>query len=85
MARSLRDAVELEDRGVRTVVVHTEAFRAAAEQHIVSLGRPDYAGSVYLRHPVAALDGAAIAARVEAALPEVAAALLGHRRGSSAR
>ena len=80
MARSLRDAVELEDRGVRTVVVHTEAFRSAAEQHIVSLGRPDYAGSVYLQHPVAALDAAAIAQRVAAVAPHIAAALLGHAR-----
>ena len=80
MARSLRDAVELEDRGVRTVVVHTQAFRSAAEQHIVSLGRPDYAGSVYLQHPVAALDTAGIQARVDAVAPEIVAALLGHGR-----
>lgn len=65
---------------MRTVVVHTEAFRSAAEQHIVSLGRPDYAGSVYLQHPVAALDAAAIAQRVDAATPHIAAALLGHNR-----
>ena len=80
MARSLRDAVELEDRGVRTVVVHTQAFCSAAEQHIISLGRPDYAGSVYLQHPVAALDAAAIAARVDVVTPKIVAALLGHGR-----
>ncbi|MCY4559868.1 MAG: hypothetical protein OXF79_26625 [Chloroflexi bacterium] len=80
MARSLRDAVELEDRGVRTVVVHTKAFRSAAEQHILSLGRPDYGGSVYLQHPVAALDTAAIESRVDAVAPEIVAALLGHDR-----
>lgn len=66
---------------MRTVVVHTEAFRSAAEQHIVSLGRPDYAGSVYLQHPVAALDAAAITQRVDAAAADIAAALLGHNRG----
>lgn len=66
---------------MRTVVVHTEAFRSAAEQHIVSLGRPDYAGSVYLQHPVAALDAAAITQRVDAAAAAIAAALLGHSRG----
>ena len=81
MARSLRDAVELEDRGVRTVVVHTQAFHSAAEQHVVSLGRPDYAGSVYLQHPVAALDSAAIEQRVDAVMPEIVAALQGHGRG----
>ena len=80
MARSLRDAVELEDRGVRTVVVHTEAFCSAAEQHIVSLGRPDYEGSVYIKHPVAALDEAAIGQRVDAVVGDIVAALLGHRR-----
>lgn len=66
---------------MRTVVVHTEAFRSAAEQHIVSLGRPDYAGSVYLQHPVAALDAAAISQRVDAATADIATALLGHSRG----
>ncbi len=70
--------MELEDRGVRTVVVHTQAFRSAAEQHVVSLGRPDYAGSVYLQHPVAALDPAAIAQRVDAVIPDIVAALQGH-------
>ena len=39
------------------MLVHTKAFHSAAEQHIVSLGRPDYTGSVYLQHPVAALPG----------------------------
>ena len=80
MARSLRDAVELEDRGVRTVVVHTEAFCSAAQQHIVSLGRPDYEGSVYITHPVAALDEAAIGERVDAVVGDIVAALLGHRQ-----
>ncbi len=80
MARSLRDAVELEDRGVRTVVVHTQAFCSAAEQHVRSLGRPDYAGSVYLQHPVAALDAAAIGQRVDAVVADIAASLLGHAR-----
>lgn len=79
MARSLRDAVTLENRGVRTVVVHTQAFCSAAAQHIVSLGRPDYRGSVYLQHPVAALDAAAIGQRVDAVMPDIVAALVGHR------
>lgn len=79
MARSLRDAVTLENRGVRTVVVHTQAFGTAAEQHIVSLGRPDYGGSVYLQHPVAALDADAIGQRVDAVMPDIVAALVGHR------
>ena len=80
MARSLRDAVELEDRGVRTVVLHTGAFRSAAEQHVVSLGRPDYSGSVYLQHPVAALDPTGIEQRVDAVMADIVAALQGHDR-----
>ena len=80
MARSSRDAEELEDRNVLTVVVHTTAFCSAAEQHIVSLGRPDYDGSVYLQHPVAALDEAAINQRVDAVVSDIVAALTGHRR-----
>ena len=62
---------------MRTVVVHTQAFHSAAEQHIVSLGRPDYAGSVYLQHPVAALDPAGIEGRVDAVMGDIVAALQG--------
>ncbi len=77
MARSLRDAVELEDRGVPTVVVHTEAFKAAALSHAKSLGRPDFDGSVFLRHPIAALDRNSVHQRVDEVLPDILASLLG--------
>lgn len=75
MARSLRDAVELEDRGVPTVVIHTEAFRSAAQAHIQSLGRPDFGRSVFVRHPIAALDRAAVRERVDEVVPDILAAL----------
>ena len=75
MARSLRDAVELEDRGIPTVVMHTEAFRSAASAHIQSLGRPDFGRSVFVRHPIAALDRAAVRERVDEVVPDILAAL----------
>ena len=75
MARSLRDAVELEDRGVPTVVVHTEAFESAAVAHAKSLGRPDFAGSVFLKHPVAALDRDSVRQRVDDVMPAILATL----------
>ncbi len=62
------------------MLVHTKAFHSAAEQHIVSLGRPDYTGSVYLQHPVAALDTAGIESQVDGVMPDIVAALQGHGR-----
>ncbi len=62
------------------MLVHTKAFHSAAEQHIVSLGRPDYTGSVYLQHPVAALDMAGIESRVDGVMADIVAALQGHGR-----
>ena len=76
MARSMRDTVELEDRGVPTVVLHTEAFRSAAQAHIQSLGRPDFARSVFVRHPIAALDRASVRGRVDEVIPDILAALV---------
>jgi hypothetical protein len=69
--------VELEDRGVPTVVIHTEAFRSAAQAHVHSLGRPDFARSVFVRHPIAALDRASVRERVNEVMPQVLAALTG--------
>ena len=76
MARSLRDAVELEDRGIPTVVIHTQAFRSAAQAHINSLGRPDFARSVFVRHPIAALDPESVRQRVDEVMPEILGALI---------
>ncbi|MDA0734113.1 MAG: hypothetical protein O2909_06465 [Chloroflexi bacterium] len=76
MARSLRDAVELEARGVPTVVIHTEAFRSAAMAHAQSLGQSDFGGSVFVQHPIATLDRQSVHHRVDEAMPAILAALL---------
>lgn len=77
MSCSVHDAVELEDRGVRTVVVHTTAFLDAARTHALAYGRPDFAGSVAVRHPVAALSRAEVCARADEVIVDIVTALLG--------
>ena len=77
MSCSLHDAVELEDRGVRTVVIHTHVFLNAARAHAQALGRSDFTGSVAVRHPVAALPRDEARRRADEVIPAVIAALLG--------
>ena len=77
MSCSLHDAVELEDRGVRTVVLSTEVFLNSAYTHARAYGRPDFAGSVGVRHPLAALPPDDVQRRADAAMPAIVAALLG--------
>ena len=77
MSCSLHDAVELEDRGVRTVVIHTQVFLNAAPAHAQALGRPDFTGSVAVHHPVAALPRDEARRRADEVIPAVVAALLG--------
>lgn len=77
MSCSMHDAVELEDRGVRTVVIHTDVFLNSARAHALTYGRPDFAGSVAVRHPVAALSREEIYARADEVIPAIVAALLG--------
>jgi hypothetical protein len=73
----MHDAVELEARGVRTVVIHTTAFLDAARAHALTYGRPDFAGSVAVRHPIAALSREDVSARADEVIPAIIAALLG--------
>lgn len=67
----------LEDRGIRTVVIHTSVFMNAARAHAQALGRPDFTGSVAIRHPLAAIPRLEVQQRAEEVLPAVVAALLG--------
>ena len=77
MSCSLHDAVELEDRGIRTVVIHTSVFMNSARAHARAYGRPDFEGSVAVRHPLAAIPRDEVWQRAEEVLPAVVAALTG--------
>lgn len=82
MSCSLHDAAALEDRGIRTVAVHTHVFLNAARAHAEALGRADFTGSVAIRHPLAALPRTEVRQKAEAVVPEIVAALLGRRVGT---
>ena len=76
MSCSMHDAVELEDRGVRTVVLNTHVFANSAKAHAVAYGRPDYDGSVLVQHPIAALGVEEVNARADAVVDAVIGALV---------
>ena len=77
MSCSLHDAVELEDRGIRTVVIHTSVFLNSARAHAQAFGRPDFEGSVAVRHPLAAVPRDEARQRADEVVPAVVGALLG--------
>lgn len=76
MSCSVHDGIELEDRGVPCVPVHTEVFMNSAAAHALAFGRPDYR-SVAIRHPIAGLDPDSVRARAADVVDRVAAVLTG--------
>ena len=72
----VRDAVELESRGVPTVAVHTEAFMNSAVAHSAAFGRPDLQ-FVAVEHPIAAVSDDELKRRAIASVDSVAAILVG--------
>lgn len=80
MSCSVHDAVELEDRGVRTVALITEVFMSSARAHAIAFGRPDFTGAVPVRHPIIAMGRQELRERADEALPAIVAALTGTRR-----
>lgn len=76
MSCSVHDGIELEDRGVPCVPVHTEVFMNSAAAHALAFGRPDFR-SVAIRHPIAGLDADSVRARALDAVDRVAAVLTG--------
>lgn len=75
----MHDAVELEDRGVRAVALITEVFMSSARAHALAFGRPDYGGSVPVRHPIASVNREELRQRADEVVEQVIAALLGRR------
>ncbi len=68
--------MELEDRGIPTVAVHTTVFTNSAEAHALAFGRPDYI-SAYIRHPIASINPAEVIERAEEVGARVANLFLG--------
>lgn len=82
MSCSMRDAVELERRGVPTVVIANDVFEPIAHATAALLGLPaDYVprNVIYLPHPTSMLDRDAIHALIDARIDDIEAALTGAR------
>jgi hypothetical protein len=72
----MHDVLELEDRGVPTVLLCTEPFMNSAHTHAEAFGNPDYA-AVRIGHPLASLQLEHAQRRADEALERVIAALTG--------
>lgn len=72
----VRDAVELESRGVPTVAIHTEVFMNSAVAHSAAFGRPDLQ-FVEVEHPIAAISDDELKRRATTLVNSVAAILVG--------
>jgi hypothetical protein len=73
---SMHDVLELEDRGIPTVLLCTEPFMNSARTHAEAFGNPDYA-AVRVGHPLASLQPKHAQGRADEALERVIAVLTG--------
>ena len=80
MSCCMRDAVELEGRGVPTIVIANDVFEPIAHATAALLGLPgDYVARniIFLPHPTSMLDRDAIHALIDARIDAIEAALIG--------
>ena len=80
MSCSVHDAVELEGRGIPTIVLCTEVFMDSAAEHAVAYGLPA-ARVMAVQHPLAAIAPQAVAARADAVIDRIIAQLVDTRVG----
>lgn len=72
----VRDAVDLEARGIPTVAIHTEVFMNSAIAHTAAFGRPDLR-FVSVEHPIAAITDGELRDRAQVIVDAVADLLTG--------
>ncbi|MCI0899107.1 MAG: hypothetical protein J4O11_12510 [Chloroflexi bacterium] len=70
--------MELEKRGVRTVVVGTDRFKRLAEVERRSLGMPELTMAI-AEHPFGGLRAEKLLAKADGLLEQVVQGLTGHR------
>lgn len=70
----MRDAVELEKRGIVTATIVTEQFKDLARHHAINFGMPRYP-VIAIVHPIANLRPEDLRKRTEEIFPQVLAAL----------
>ena len=76
MSCSVHDGIELEDRGIPCVPVHTAVFMNSAAAHSLAFGRPGFP-SVSIRHPIAGVNPEGCRERAEEAIGQIVATLTG--------
>jgi hypothetical protein len=77
---SVHDVVELEDRGVPAVALHTHSFMNSAVTHARAYGRSDL-HSLSVPAPIANVDRAAVREKAAAVVDNVIAVLTGSYPG----
>lgn len=76
MSCSLHDVMRLEELGVATALLVSDAFRRSVAEQAPLLGLGAYE-PVWVQHPVAGLRAAAVQGRADEVVAEVARVLLG--------
>jgi hypothetical protein len=76
----MHDAVELECRGIPTIVLCTEVFMDSVAAHAVAYGIPE-ARVVAVQHPLAAIAPQDVAARADAVIERIIAQLVDTHAG----
>jgi len=73
---SVHDVVELEDRGIPAVALHTHTFMNSAVAHARAYGRPDLR-SLAVPAPIANVDRQAVSTKAMDVVDKVIAVLIG--------
>ena len=77
MSCSMHDVVELEDRGVPAVALHTHTFMNSAVTHARAYGRPDLR-SLSVPAPIANAGRDAVRQKAEGVIDAIVAVLTGN-------
>lgn len=72
----MHDAIELEQRGIPTVAIHTTVFMNSADAHAKAYGRPDFE-SLAVRHPISGRPTAEVEEKTDAIVTEIVRVLTG--------
>lgn len=72
----MHDAIEIEQRGIPAVAIHTTVFMNSADAHAKAYGRPDFE-SVPIQHPIAGRPVDEVQAKSDAIVAEVVRILTG--------
>lgn len=72
----MHDSIELEERGVPAVAIHTTVFMNSADAHAKAYGRPDFE-SVAIQHPISGRPVEEIEAKTDAIVDQIVRVLTG--------